>query len=92
MALESDPERAHQRATEQTPLLTEQEPVPIEEDEEEEEVHSEPAEETPKKRSKSWYAWRIFWAIIAALIIAVFVKGWIDADDTEVCFLCVCFD
>lgn len=35
-------------------------------------------------RSKSWYAWRIFWAILLAVIIGVFIKGWIDSDETDV--------
>jgi hypothetical protein len=35
--------------------------------------------------SKTWcYAWRGFWIVFAILVIAVFVKGWIDADDVNV--------
>ena len=30
------------------------------------------------------YAWRGFGIILAILVIAVFVKGWIDADDVNV--------
>jgi hypothetical protein len=45
----------------------------------------EPSLEPEKARSKIWYyAWRGFWAILAILVIAVFVKGWIDADDVNV--------
>ncbi|KAF2845049.1 mitochondrial carrier [Plenodomus tracheiphilus IPT5] len=34
--------------------------------------------------SRVWhYAWRGFCAVIAILLIAVFVKGWIDADDVD---------
>ncbi|KAI8935616.1 hypothetical protein NX059_007145 [Plenodomus lindquistii] len=29
------------------------------------------------------YAWRAFWILAAILLIAVFVKGWIDADDVN---------
>lgn len=48
--------------------------------------HEEPLAESPQKaRSRIWkYAWRGFWAIFAILIIALFVKGWIDADDVNV--------
>ncbi|KAH7380559.1 mitochondrial carrier domain-containing protein [Phaeosphaeria sp. MPI-PUGE-AT-0046c] len=47
---------------------------------EEEEATLEPA----KPSSKTWrYAWRAFWCLIALLIIAVFVKGWIEADDVN---------
>lgn len=45
----------------------------------------EPLLEPEKARSKTWYyAWRGFWVILATLVIAVFVKGWIDADDVNV--------
>jgi hypothetical protein len=41
--------------------------------------------EPEKARTKIWYyAWRGFWLILAILVIAVFVKGWIDADDVNV--------
>ncbi|KAK3360432.1 mitochondrial carrier domain-containing protein [Lasiosphaeria hispida] len=33
----------------------------------------------PSPRPRSWYLWRIFWALIAVFILGVFVKGWIDA-------------
>lgn len=36
------------------------------------------------KRTKSWWFWRILWAVLAILVLAVFIKGWIDADDVEV--------
>jgi hypothetical protein len=32
-----------------------------------------------------WYVSRIFWAIVIALVLGVFIKGWIDAGgDTDV--------
>ncbi|KAG8733069.1 hypothetical protein FRC11_008904 [Ceratobasidium sp. 423] len=40
-------------------------------------------EPPPEPRTKSWYAWRIFWAVFAAVVLGVFIKGWIDADDLE---------
>ncbi|KAH9860831.1 hypothetical protein J1614_012164 [Plenodomus biglobosus] len=34
--------------------------------------------------SKNWrYAWRGCWTLFAILLIAVFVKGWLDADDVD---------
>ncbi|CAE6436261.1 unnamed protein product [Rhizoctonia solani] len=40
-------------------------------------------EPQPEPRTKSWYAWRVFWGILAAVILGVFIKGWIDADDVD---------
>jgi hypothetical protein len=41
--------------------------------------------EPQKPISKTWhYAWRGLCIVFAILIIAVFVKGWIDADDVNV--------
>lgn len=31
------------------------------------------------------YAWRGFWIVVVILVIAVFVKGWIESDEVEVC-------
>lgn len=46
-----------------------------------------PDQQENEKRSARWYLWRIFWVIAAALVLAVFVKGWIDADgDVDVGF------
>lgn len=38
-----------------------------------------PKTEEARGHAASWYLWRIFWAVVAALILAVFIKGWIDA-------------
>ena len=40
-----------------------------------------PQLEASKRRA---YGWRGFWIVIAILIIATFVKGWIEADDVDV--------
>jgi uncharacterized membrane protein YraQ (UPF0718 family) len=38
----------------------------------------------------SWYLWRIFWAVVGALVLGVFIKGWVDAGgDVEVGVLVV---
>jgi hypothetical protein len=45
--------------------------------------------EPQKPTSKTWqYAWRGFCIVFAVLLIAVFVKGWIDADDVNVSIFC----
>lgn len=47
------------------------------------EVPSEP--EPQKEVSRTWhYVWRGFLAVFAILVMAVFIKGWIDADDVQV--------
>lgn len=39
-----------------------------------------PDQQENEKKSARWYLWRAFWVIAAALVLAVFIKGWIDAD------------
>ncbi|RGP80311.1 hypothetical protein FLONG3_1612 [Fusarium longipes] len=76
MSSSSDPE-ARISSHEQTPLLADRHA-------ETEQGAAEPEiEPTPEKRPKSWYAWRIFWAVLAIIVLAVFIKGWIDSDETE---------
>jgi hypothetical protein len=41
-------------------------------------------EPPPQPRTKWWYIWRAFWFVLAALVLAFFIKGWIEADDVEV--------
>lgn len=36
------------------------------------------------KRTRSWWFWRILWAVLGALVLAIFIKGWIDARDVDV--------
>ncbi|KAF4632395.1 hypothetical protein G7Y89_g5741 [Cudoniella acicularis] len=38
-----------------------------------------PDESGSEKKHVSWYSWRIFWVVVGALVLAVFIKGWIDA-------------
>ncbi|KAH7333820.1 mitochondrial carrier domain-containing protein [Rhizoctonia solani] len=64
------------RTDEQTPLLRAEQTA----NEHEQAALLEPQ---PEPRTKSWYAWRVFWAVLAALVLGVFIKGWIDADDVE---------
>lgn len=64
--------------TENTPLLSdENEPT---------DRSSESSPEASDPRPVSWYVWRALWFVIAASILAIFIKGWIDAGgDVEVC-------
>lgn len=41
-------------------------------------------EPPPQPRTKGWYIWRAFWFVIVALVLAFFIKGWVEADDVEV--------
>jgi hypothetical protein len=44
-----------------------------------------PTLNSQKATSKKWqYAWRVFFVLVTILVVAVFVKGWIDADDVNV--------
>ncbi|EMR62517.1 putative mitochondrial carrier protein [Eutypa lata UCREL1] len=76
---ETEEQQQHEQQHEQTPLLEEQEPPPR--DEHEEAALLEPP--APGKRTWGWWAWRAFWTILVAVILAVFIKGWIDADNTN---------
>lgn len=80
MSSRSDPE-APARNDEQTPLLRDQHIETEQAGNTESEIVPAP---TPEKRTRSWYAWRIFWTILVIVVLAVFIKGWIDSDETEV--------
>jgi hypothetical protein len=47
----------------------------------EDDLAPEPQSEASKRRE---YGWRGFWIVVAILIVAVFVKGWIESDDVDV--------
>ncbi|RYP08774.1 hypothetical protein DL764_001685 [Monosporascus ibericus] len=92
MAANNDSE-SQMGSNEQTPLLSERRPsreehqqTPLLEGQETPRDEHEQAallEPPPEKRTRSWWFRRIFWAIVAVVILAVFIKGWIDADDTH---------
>ncbi len=73
----SDGDAENQRNNnEQTPLLDEQQS---------DQQTDQSCDEPKQKKQASWYIWRAFWAIVAALVLAVFIRGWIDAGgDVEV--------
>lgn len=85
MAAENDTESARRASisTEQTPLLGDRSPEAEDGQSESSGANTTP-ETTKPLKNWTWYAWRILWALVAAIIIAVFVKGWIDADNTDV--------
>ncbi|KAF3762695.1 mitochondrial carrier [Cryphonectria parasitica EP155] len=66
--------------TEETPLLASQ--ADEDRDEHQEAALLEPPQ-NETRRTKSWWFWRILWAVVAALILAVFIKGWVDAKDVD---------
>lgn len=71
---------------ERAPLLGQQrpeEPNTASSEESDEEIPK-PQSEASRRRE---YGWRGFWIVVAILIVAVFVKGWIEADDVDVSLL-----
>ena len=72
MARESDAE-SQTHVDEQTPLIRDEQSV-----EEQEQGHDQD-QKVPEPRRASWYIWRAFWLILAALVLTVFIKGWVDA-------------
>ena len=71
MAHEGEVDAENQRSVvdEETPLLNDELTG--------EEGEADPKE--PEPTPASWYLWRIFWFVAAALVLALFIKGWIDA-------------
>lgn len=67
--------------TEETPLLAAAHDEGR--DEHEQAAVLEPSQ-SESKRTRSWWFWRILWTVVAALVLAVFIKGWIDAKDVDV--------
>jgi hypothetical protein len=67
MASDGDAEN-QTSVNEQTPLLDGQADQPLDRNKDE-------------HRHASFYVWRVFGAIAAALVIGIFVKGWIDGSD-----------
>jgi hypothetical protein len=39
-----------------------------------------PDRQESERKSTGWYLWRIFLIIVVALVLAVFIKAWVDAD------------
>lgn len=57
----------NQMSNEQAPLLADPQ------------SDQEPGPKKAETKQASGYFWKIFWAIVAILIAALFIKGWIDA-------------
>ena len=71
MAHEGDVDAENQRPAvdEETPLLSDE--LTGEE--------QAPDSKEPEPTPASWWLWRVFWVVVAALVLALFIKGWIDA-------------
>lgn len=85
----TSPQRSRSRSPARTPPpYTEQTPLLASRAEEGRDEHEEAALLEPPRnearRTKSWWFWRILWAVLAALLLAVFIKGWVDARDVDV--------
>lgn len=63
-------------SNEQTPLLEDHQSNHHSDQPEEQNGSEQNGDEQNQTR---WYIWRIFWAIAAALVLVVYIKGWIDA-------------
>ncbi|PSR77522.1 mitochondrial carrier domain-containing protein [Coniella lustricola] len=84
----SAPPPASGPATEHTPLLASQQQADEQpERDAEAQQHDEAAllepPQSEARRTNSWWFWRILWAVAAALVLAVFIKGWVDAKDVD---------
>lgn len=66
---------------ERAPLLGQQRPEQNQSTSPEDEASPKPQSEASKRRE---YGWRGFWIVVTILIVAIFVKGWIEADDVDV--------
>lgn len=53
--------------SEETPLLDDQQ------------ANKQPDQDVRENGNAGWYAWRIFWAIFAIILLVVFIRSWIDA-------------
>ena len=84
-----------QPADERSPLLTRTEEDARAVREEEGAIATEETEAAPspeKKRTWWQFGWTVVWSALAIFVAVVFVKGFIDADDVEVCtsFILLC--
>ena len=59
------------------PVHDEENPTPVEQD----------SELVTEKKPRSWgtIAWYTFWTTLGIFFAVIFIKGFIDADDVEVC-------
>lgn len=66
---------AHDDNTERQTSINEETPLLVD-PQSDEEVQGKKGDEP---RPVSWYIWRAFWAILAGIVLGIFIKGWIDA-------------
>ncbi|TID26374.1 mitochondrial carrier [Venturia nashicola] len=64
---------------EETPLLADQRTDSIEADPDQNELGAPGDYEESERKTRSWYLWRLFWILVVALVLGVFIHGWIIA-------------
>lgn len=71
---------------EETPLLADHRVESAERDSDQNELGT-PDDKKSEPKTRSWYLWRLFWVLVAALVLGVFIQGWINAGgDVDVGF------
>lgn len=75
MTVENETERHPPAATARPP--DEETPLLVNSVEDGDEIQEGVKDSEP--RPASWYIWRALWTLLAALVLAIFIKGWIDA-------------
>ena len=87
MANDSDAENPTIVVTsnEETPLIDEETPL-LEDSQIDQQREQDDEEPKPEPGRASWWIWRVFWGMVTVLVLAAFIKGWIDAGgDVDVC-------
>jgi uncharacterized membrane protein YraQ (UPF0718 family) len=62
-------------SNEETPLLVDQQ---IDQDLDQNGLQT-PDHKKLESKNLTWYLWRLFWILVAALVLGVFIEGWINA-------------
>jgi len=87
MTFENDLENNTNASVEEPPIQDEQTPLLDDISATSAEGDGQDEQPKPPKREISWYLWRMFWFLTTSLVLAVFIKGWIDAgSDVDVSF------
>jgi len=62
-------------SNEETPLLVDQQ---IDQNLDQNGLET-PGHKKLESKNFTWYLWRLIWILVAALVLGVFIKGWINA-------------
>ena len=79
MATQSDPLISRDSDVENRTHITSEDTPLLGDHLSEEEPDATDQKEEPEPKRATWYIWRAFWFVAGALVLAVFIKGWIDA-------------